>query len=76
MGIDIPIAKTIFAVLFAIILIYVVRPAISVIGIVSCPSCNALENIFFFTFIPISIAFIGIYKIIELFTRKPNKRGY
>lgn len=76
MGLDIPIVKTVFAVVFAFILIYFVRPAISVIGLVSCPSCSTLENLFFFTFIPIAIAFIGIYQIIELFTRKASRRSY
>jgi hypothetical protein len=69
MGLEILAAKIVFAVIFGIILVNVVAPGISIIGMVTCPNCNSIVNAFIFIVVPIGAAFIGVTKVIEIFTR-------
>jgi len=68
MQIEILVAKVVFAAIFAIILIEVVAPSIGIIGIMTCPGCNPVVNAFTFIVVPMAAAFIGVQKIINIFT--------
>lgn len=67
---DILVAKVVFAVVFGMILINVVAPGISIIGMVTCPNCNSVVNAFTFIVVPIAAAFIGVSKVINIFTSR------
>ncbi len=70
MGLDTFIAKICFAFVFAVLLVYVAAPAISIIGIITCPNCDAFLNAFFFVVVPIGAVFVGIYQVIGVFSRR------
>ena len=72
MGLDTTVAKIVFAFIFALILIWVIRPAIQVIGMVTCSNCSTFLNAIFFIVVPIGAVFVGLYKIMSIFT---SKRG-
>lgn len=67
---DILVAKVVFAIVFGMILINVVAPGISIIGMVTCPNCNSVVNAFTFIVVPIAAAFIGVSKVINIFTSR------
>lgn len=69
MGIEIFVAKIVFAVIFGIMLVNIVAPSISIIGIITCPNCNSVVNAFIFIVVPIGAAFIGVSKVMNIFTR-------
>lgn len=69
---DIIVAKVVFAAIFAIILVNIVAPGISIIGIITCPNCNPVVNAFLYIVVPIATAFIGVSKVIDLFTSRPE----
>lgn len=69
MAIDTMVAKTIFAFVFALILIWVVRPAIAVIGMTTCPNCSPFITVMMFVVVPVGAVFIGIYQVFSIFTR-------
>jgi len=70
MGLDTSVAKIVFAFIFALILIWVVRPGIAIIGMVTCPNCSSFINVILFIVVPIGAAFIGIYQVMSIFTRR------
>jgi len=70
MGLDTFVAKICFAFVFAVILVYVVNVGVSIIGITSCPNCDPFLNAFFFVVVPVAVVFIGIYKVIGVFSRR------
>ena len=72
MNLEIMAAKVVFAAIFGIILIEIVAPSISIIGIITCPNCNSVVNAFMFIVVPMGTAFIGVSKVIDIFTR-PNR---
>lgn len=73
MQIDILVCKVVFAVIFGLILINIVAPGISMIGIITCPNCNSVVYAFLYIVVPIGAAFIGVSKVIDVFTR--TQRG-
>ena len=72
MGLDTFIAKICFAFVFAVILVYIVNPAISTIGMVACPNCDPFLNALFFVVVPTAAVFIGVYQVIGVFSRRTN----
>lgn len=72
MQIDIFVCKIVFAVVFGLILIEVVAPSIGIIGMITCTNCNAVVNAFEFIVVPMAAAFIGVSKVLDIFTR-PNR---
>lgn len=70
MGLDTVIAKTVFAFVFSLILIWVIRPGLGVFGTITCPNCSTFINAFIFIVIPIAVIFIGVYQVMSVFTRR------
>ena len=70
MGLDTFVAKFCFAFIFAIFLVYVVNVGVSLIGMTPCPKCDPFLNAFFFVVVPVAVVFIGIYKVIGVFSRR------
>lgn len=70
MGLEHFIAKIVFGGIFLLFLIWIVTPAISTIGLISCSNCNPFINAFIFVIVPVGAAFIGIKKVLEVFGRK------
>jgi hypothetical protein len=68
MAVDTLLAKISFAFIFILVLMWVVRPAISVIGMVPCPGCNPFISAMLFVVVPIGAVFIGLYKIVGVFS--------
>ena len=67
-------AKLTFAGIFALVLVFVVRPAVEVIGIVTCPGCNPFINTFMFVIVPMAAIFIGIYHVVSIFGTTGGRR--
>ena len=70
MGAEVLLAKITFVGIFALFLIWIVRPAISVIGVVTCPNCSMFMNTMMFIIVPLGAAFIGIYHVVSIFGRR------
>jgi len=73
MSLDMMVAKIAFALITGIILVWVVSPAIAVIGMVTCPNCNPFINAFIFVVVPVGLVFIGIYKVMGIFSRRAGQ---
>lgn len=65
---DILVAKVVFGAIFGLILINIVSPSIGIIGLMTCPNCNTVVNAFTYIVVPLSAAFIGVSKVINVFT--------
>lgn len=65
---DILVAKVVFSIVFGVILVNVVAPGISIIGMITCQGCNPVVSAFLFIVVPIATAFIGVSKVINVFT--------
>jgi len=70
MNLDILVAKVVFGVIFGVILINVVAPSVSLIGMITCPNCNPVVNAFTYIVVPLAAAFIGVSKVINIFTSR------
>lgn len=70
MGLEHFIFKIVIGGIFLLILIFVVVPAVNIIGLIKCANCNPFINAFVFIIVPIAALFIGIKRILEVFGRK------
>lgn len=70
MGLEHFIFKIVIGGVFLLFLIFVISPAVNVIGLITCPKCNPFLNAFFFIIVPVGAIFIGIKRILEVFGRR------
>lgn len=70
MGLEHFIFKIVVGGVFLLILVFFGVVASQVIGITQCTNCNPFLNAFIFVIVPISAIFIGIKRILEVFSRR------